>query len=53
MKKSSKVGKLSWSNFKNVWPKRQVDEGYKRPPMGEQNFVKDITEKLIKKSSKD
>lgn len=36
-----------------VLPKRQVDEGYKRPPMGEQNFVKDVTEKLIKKSSKD
>lgn len=36
-----------------VLPKRQADEGYKRPPMGEQNFVKDITEKLIKKSSKD
>lgn len=33
-----------------VLPEKQKNEGYVRPPIGEQTFVKDVTEKLLKKN---
>lgn len=33
-----------------VLPERQRNEGYVRPPIDEQTFVKDVTEKLLKKN---